>query len=56
MSVKDFIKCLTLLLWLMPSQDVNACVKDILNNDNQGIDRYLVNISEMMAKYDIKTN
>ena len=35
MSVKDFIKCLTLLLWLMPSQDVNACVKDILNNDNQ---------------------
>ena len=34
MSVKDFIKCLTLLLWLMPLQDVNACVKDILNNDN----------------------
>jgi len=32
MSVKDFIKCLTILLWLLPSSDVNASVKDILNN------------------------
>lgn len=32
MSVKEFIKCLTILLWLLPLQDVNASVKDILNN------------------------
>ena len=34
MSVKDFIKCLTLILCLTPSKDVNASVKDILNNEN----------------------
>jgi len=32
MSVKEFIKCLTILFWLLPSQDVKASVKDILNN------------------------
>lgn len=32
MSVKDLIKCLTILFWLLPSPDVNASVKDILNN------------------------
>ncbi len=32
MSVKEFIKCLTILFWLLPSQVVNASVKDILNN------------------------
>ncbi len=31
MSVKVFIKCLTILFWLLPSKDVNASVKDILN-------------------------
>ena len=31
MCVKEFIKCLTILFWLLPSQDVNASVKDILN-------------------------
>jgi len=32
MSVKVFIKCLTILFCLLPLQDVNASVKDILNN------------------------
>lgn len=32
MSTKEFIKCLTILLWLLPSENVNASVKDILNN------------------------
>jgi len=30
MLVKEFIKCLTILIWLLSFQDVNASVKDIL--------------------------
>lgn len=34
MSIKEIIKCLTILLWLLPSNNANANVKDILNSQD----------------------
>ena len=42
MSIKEITKCLTILICLLPSIDVNASVKDILNN--QEIESILRNV------------
>lgn len=42
MSIKEITKCLTILICLLPSKDVNASVKDILNN--QEIESILLNV------------
>jgi len=34
MSIKEIIICLTILLWLLPSNNANASVKDILNSQD----------------------